>query len=90
MGLARVQELPAAERGRLKAYPQTLSEWRATRQGWRGAFAADPLGTEACLVQERVEVALGVAGVQSKGPRALDCGGPRGAAFRAAFVGRPP
>ena len=82
-------EVPAADQWRLKAYPESLSEWMAT-QGWtRAGFNQDP--TLQCALTRRAKGALQAAGLPAlDAHRALGDAGVRACAFRALYVGRKP
>ena len=78
----------AAQDPRLRPFPKSLSEWRATSAGWRDAVAQNATTAPHCLLASRVRDALGAAGIAVAGrPTArLDQPGPRGNAFRALFA----
>jgi len=78
----------AAQDPRLRPFPKSLSEWRATSAGWRDAVAQNATTAPHCLLASRVRDALGAAGITVAGrPTArLDQPGPRGNAFRALFA----
>ena len=81
-------EVPLADRARLKAYKDSLSERMSTR-GWsRHSFNLDPAGTPECTLVRRARGALQAAGLpQVNNLQALSAGGARGAAFRAMYSG---
>ena len=81
--------IPAADQCRLKAYPESLSEWMAT-QGWtRAGFNQNPVLE--CDLTRRAKGALQAAGLPAlDAHRALGAAGVRADAFRALYVGRKP
>jgi len=78
----------AVQDPRLRPFPASLSEWRATTAGWRDAVAQNAVTAPQCLLPLRVRDALGAAGIAVTGrPTArLDQPGLRGDAFRVLFA----